>query len=369
METVKISIIGAGVVGLAIARELSDKINGDIVVFEKNESFGQETSSRNSEVVHAGIYYPKDSLKSKLCLLGNKLLYEFCKSKVIKYKNCGKIIVSTNEEEALQIKSIHEKAASIGVLGLTLLTKDDILKIEPQVYALNGIFSSTTGIIDSHGLMKILHEEAQNNGVMFAFGNEVVKIVKTSKGYAIETSKGEKILSEIVINAAGLYSDKIARITGFDVDALHYRLHFCKGDYFSISGATGMLHHLVYPVPHEKGYGLGVHTTLDLEGCVRLGPDATYVDHIYYDVDDGKREAFYSAAKTYLPFLKEEQLMPDTSGMRPKLQGLNDGFRDFVIKEESDNGFPRFINLIGIESPGLTACLAIGEYVGDLISL
>ena len=369
MDKIKVSIIGAGVVGLAIARELSEKICGDIVVFEKNAHFGQEISSRNSEVIHAGIYYPKNSLKSNLCLFGNKLLYEFCKLKGIRHKNCGKIIVSTNEQEAIQIRSIYEKSTSIGVPGLTLLTKDEIFKIEPQVYALNGVFSSTTGIIDSHGLMKILHEEAQNNGTMFAFENEVVKIVKTFEGYIIETLRGEKILSEIVVNAAGLYSDKIAKITGFDVDLLGYRLHYCKGDYFSISRASGMLHHLVYPVTHEKGYGLGVHATLDLEGCVKLGPDATYVDHIYYDVDSSKREAFYKAAKHYLPFLREEQLMPDTSGMRPKLQGLNDGVRDFMIKEETENGFPGFVNLIGIESPGLTACLAIGKHVGGIISL
>lgn len=366
MEKIKISIIGSGIIGLAIANALSEANIGDIVVFEKHDNFGQETSSRNSEVIHAGIYYPKDSLKSKLCLYGNKLLYEFCGKYDIKYKNCGKLIVSTNENEVMQIKSIYEKAISIGVPGLGLLDRNEISSLEPNIYALNAILSSTTGIIDSHGLMDILYQEAFKREVMFAFGNEVIKVIKTSDGYNIITDKGEKISSEFVINCAGLSSDKIAQMAGFDIDALKYKLYYCKGDYFSISGSSGILNHLVYPVPHEKGYGLGVHATLDLNGYIRLGPDTTYVDHIFYDVDSQKKNDFYEAAKIYLPFLKEEQLMPDTSGVRPKLQGPEDGFRDFIIREESDRGFPGFINLIGIESPGLTACLAIGKYVAAM---
>lgn len=377
MEKTGINIIGAGVVGLAIAAELSKK-HKDIVILEKETSFGQGISSRNSEVIHAGIYYPKDSFKSRLCLKGNKLLYELCRKAGIKHKKCGKVIVSTNEREALKIKSIYENAVSVGVPELRLLTKEEIKALEPNVFALNGIFSGSTGIIDSHGLMNCLYNQAQANGVIFAFSNEIKGIQKANKaymgeggkgqqGYIVRTAKGEEILAEYVINCAGLNSDKVAQMAGFDIDKLGYRLHYCKGDYFSIRGSKGKLDHLVYPVPHEKGYGLGVHATLDLDSFIRLGPDATYVKEISYDVDAGKRSEFYAAAKRYLPWLQEEMLAPDTAGMRPKLQGPDDGFKDFVIKEESDNGFPGFVDLIGIESPGLTACLAIAKYIADLI--
>ncbi|MEK7376843.1 MAG: NAD(P)/FAD-dependent oxidoreductase [Candidatus Margulisiibacteriota bacterium] len=366
MDKVKYAIIGAGVVGLAVAYELSKDTDGDIVVFEKYASFGQETSSRNSEVIHAGIYYPKGSLKSKLCLEGNKLLYGFCAEHGVKHKKRGKIIVSTNEEEEKELVEIHRNAIEIGVRGLSLLTAEEIKSIEPDVFALNGIYSETTGIIDVHGLMRKLFDQAQGNGVMFSFGNEITGIKKEKEGYVLKTERGDDIFSEKVINCAGLFSDRIAGIAGFDVDILKYRLHYCKGDYFTISEENNRLSHLVYPVPHDKGYGLGVHATIGLSGRIRLGPDTTYVDEISYDVDPAKAGDFYSAAKKFLPWLKKESVVPDTSGIRPKLQGPNDGIKDFVIKEESDNGFPGFVNLIGIESPGLTSCLAIANLVSSL---
>lgn len=367
VEKVKAAIIGAGVIGLAVAERLSRQIDGDVIVFERHEKFGQETSSRNSEVIHAGIYYSKNSLKSTLCLRGNKMLYEFCIANGIKYNRCGKIIVSTNMEEAEKIKAIYANAVSVGVPDLKLLNKEEIKELEPNIYALNGIFSGSTGIIDSHGLMSCLYNKSKDNGVMFAFKNEVGLIGKNKEGYIINIVDGDKILSEIVINCGGLFSDKIAKTAGFDIDKLGYSIYFCKGDYFSINGSTGKLKHLVYPVPHEEGHGLGVHATLDLQGYIRLGPDANYVDAINYDIDAGKRKYFYESAKNYLPWLKESALMPDTSGIRPKLQGLGEGIRDFIIREESDNGFPGFINLIGIESPGLTASLAIGEFIRNLV--
>jgi L-2-hydroxyglutarate oxidase LhgO len=298
------------------------------------------------------------------------LLYELCQKAEIKHKKCGKIIVSTNEREAVQIKGIYENAIALGVPELKFLTKEEIKRLEPEIYALNGILSGSTGIIDSHGLMGYLFRKAQSNGVMFAFGQGVTGLEREKEGkegYIILTEKGEAIEAKNVINCAGLGSDKIAKMAGFDIDKLGYRLHYCKGDYFSITGSKGKLNHLVYPVPHEKGYGLGIHATLDLDGFIRLGPDATYVKEISYDVNAGKRKEFYAAAKNYLPWLKEELLVPDMAGMRPKLQGPDDGFRDFVIREESKNGFPGFINLIGLESPGLTASLAIGKFVKQLI--
>ncbi|MDD5593449.1 MAG: NAD(P)/FAD-dependent oxidoreductase [Candidatus Margulisbacteria bacterium] len=375
MAKIRCAIIGAGVIGLAAAEALTRKLEGDIVIFERREKFGQETSSRNSEVIHAGLYYPKNSLKSRLSLLGNKMLYELCRTAGIKHKKCGKIIVSTNEQEAAKIKAIYENAVAVGVPELSLLSRQEVIDLEPNVSALSGVYSGSSGIIDSHGLMEYLYLQARENGVMFAFGQEVTGIDREEQGgggrsrdgFLIKTKEGETISAEYVINCAGLSADRLAEIAGLDIDKLGYRLHYCKGDYFSVAGSQDMINRLVYPVPHEKGYGLGVHATLDLNGFVRLGPDATYVKEISYDVDPGKRPAFYRAAKTYLPWLKEEMLSPDTAGIRPKLQGPDDGFRDFIIQEESANGLPGFVNLIGIESPGLTASLAIGQWLADLI--
>jgi len=245
--------------------------------------------------------------------------------------------------------------------------KDAVKTLEPDICAFNAIYSATTGIIDSHALMSYLFNEGQRHGVMFAFSNEVTGLKKTSEGYLIAAG-GDEFLSTIIINSAGLGADKIAALAGLDIDRLGYRLHYCKGDYFSISGSKGKLSHLVYPVPHEKGHGLGVHATLDLEGYIRLGPDTTYIKELNYDVEPRKGSDFYQAAKKYLPWLGERMLLPDTAGIRPKLQGPDDGFRDFVIQEESANGLPGLINLIGIESPGLTSCLAIARQVKGSIT-
>ena len=226
MDKVKYSIIGAGVAGLAIAYELSKNSDSDIVVFEQNPSFGQETSSRNSEVIHAGIYYPKGSLKSRLCLEGNKLLYEFCAKNGVNHKKCGKIIVSTNEKEKQKLIEIHRNTIEIRAPGLSLVTAEEIKDIEPEVFALSGIYSETTGIIDVHGLMQNLFDLAQKNGVMFSFGNEITGIKKEKEGYVLKTTQGDAVLSEKVINCAGLFSDKIAHLAGFDIGKLKYKLHY-----------------------------------------------------------------------------------------------------------------------------------------------
>ena len=367
MDKVKYAVIGAGVVGLAIARELSLRSDGDVVVLEKNPAFGQETSSRNSEVIHAGLYYPPNSLKSVLCRSGNKMLYDFCTTEDIPFSRCGKLVVSTNDTEAQKISSIYDNAVKAGVPALELIDKQSVQRLEPSIYAINAMLSNTTGIIDSHSLMKKLHDKAISGDAMFSFSTQVKAISRTADGYVISYGE-EEILAENVINSAGLFSDKIAQIAGLDIDALGYTLYHCKGDYFSVACESNKLKRLVYPVPHEKGHGLGVHATLNLAGFIRLGPDTEYVEKIRYDIDALKSKDFYNAAKTYLPWIKEDMLAPDTSGMRPKLQGPVDGFRDFVIKEESDNGLPGFVNLIGIESPGLTGCLAIAKMVSKLLA-
>ena len=367
MDKIKYAVVGAGVIGLSVAYELSGRSDGDIAVFEKNTGFGEETSSRNSEVVHAGIYYPKGSLKSRLCMEGNKLLYDFCDKNGVEHKKCGKLIVAVDGREAARLEDIYNNAVSMGVKGLDLIGPDEIRNIEPSVLAVKAIYSRTTGIIDSHGLMERLYELSVQRRVIFSFGNQVAGINKCNGGYIIRTSAGDELFAEKVVNCAGLYSDKVAEIAGLDADITGYRQHFCKGDYFSVSAAVGELSHLVYPVPDVKGHGLGIHATIDLSGRIRLGPDADYVEHINYYVDPAKRDYFYEKAKRMLPQLKKELLVPDTTGVRPKLHGPNDNVRDFVIKEESDRGFKGFVNLVGIESPGLTSCLSIGRYAARLI--
>lgn len=367
MERTKFSVIGAGVIGLSVAESISSGLKGDVVVFEKHPSFGQETSSRNSEVIHAGLYYPPNSLKSRLCIAGNRMLYEFCEQKNVPHKKCGKLLVAVDPEEDSRIKEIFENASKAGVDGIKLITGEEAKSIEPGVFCTSALLSENTGIVDSHALMESLFDSSLGKDVMFVFGSEIISIQQHPKGYILKNSNGEEVLSRYVINCSGLSCDKTAAMAGLDVDQSGYRIHYCKGDYFSVSGGKDRISRLIYPPPNIKGRSLGIHATLNISGDIRLGPDAAYVDSISYDVDAKKAPEFFVTAKRYLPWLEESMLSPDTSGVRPKLQGPDDGFRDFVIKEESEKGLPRFINLIGIESPGLTSCLAIGEQVKIMI--
>jgi L-2-hydroxyglutarate oxidase LhgO len=371
MDNTKIIIIGAGVVGLAVAFELSGRY-GDLIVVEKNDSFGQETSSRNSEVIHAGIYYPKGSLKASLCVEGRKLLYEFCTRYNVPHKKIGKLIVATNEEEAKELYALFMRGRENGVDDLCRLSTEEIREREPNVNAVAALFSPSTGIIDSHALMKTLAFRIESSGGMIAYGNKADSIKRTEDGYIVKLvdKSGEEteLFAPIVINAGGLWADKVAAIAGINDD--EYKIKFCKGDYFRVNSRKArMVRHLIYPVPTRDHVGLGTHATLDLAGEMRLGPDTSYVDEIDYSVDPSKQKIFYESVKPFLPFIEIEDLMPDTAGMRPKLQGPGEKVRDFIIREESGRGLPGFINLIGIESPGLTACLAIGKKVAGLIKL
>jgi L-2-hydroxyglutarate oxidase LhgO len=369
METYSfnITIIGAGVVGLAIAEELSRHF-GSILLLEKNESQGQETSSRNSEVIHAGIYYPEGSLKASLCVEGRKLLYEDCQKRGIRHHRIGKLIVATNEGEEEALYTLLGKAHANGVDDMLLLSGRVVHSMEPEVSATAGLLSPSTGIIDSHGLMRSLFVGSTENGVTAVFRSAVTGARFDGSRYDLEVNSGEyRVSSRIVVNSAGLQSDLVATMPGIDIDREGYRLKLCKGSYFSASPPP-RIHHLVYPVPTPKHEGLGVHATIDLGGRVRFGPDVEYVDVIDYRVDEGKRDAFHASILTYLPFLAKDSLNPDMSGIRPKLQGPGEDIRDFVIRQESRLGLPGWVNLIGIESPGLTACLAIARRVANLIA-
>lgn len=369
MEKVNITIIGAGVIGLAIARELS-KHYQDIFVIERNSTFGQETSSRNSEVIHAGIYYPGDSLKAKTCIEGKFLLYAFCLEHGVAHKKIGKVIVAIDKSEVKDLESLLNNGLDNGVRDLIFLSKVQLKKFEPHVEAEAAIYSPSTGILDTHGLMKAFESQFKNNSGVIAYNTELIGIEKKRDGLEIAVEdKAEgvfKFLSRIVINAAGLYSDKIAGMVGLAKD--EFKLKYCKGDYFRVHNNKGKyIKRLVYPVPKKERAGLGIHATLDLTGSLRLGPDDEYVQRIGYDVDASKAKTFYENTRTFLPFIELKDLSPDMAGIRPKLQGRGEAFRDFIIKDETDSGVEGFINLIGIESPGLTASLAIARQVKALV--
>ena len=366
----EITIIGAGVIGLAIA-EKATEVYSDVFVIEKYTTFGQETSSRNSEVIHAGIYYPGGSLKAKLCVEGKTLLYDYCRKHEIPFKNCGKLIVATDEKEISVIDGIKKTAAGNGV-DLEVLDPDQIQKLEPEIFALKALWSPTTGIIDSHSLMKRFEINTINNGGQIVYGTVVTGIRNTGNGYEITVTDADKRIysftTRIVINAAGLFSDKVSEMAGMKDERL--TIHFCKGEYFRITPPKNkLLNRLVYPVPHTNLEGIGIHVTVDMGGGVRLGPDVTYLGSnvLDYKVDAGKQEAFWKSARKFLPFLEPGDIAPEMAGIRPKTQKEGEPVRDFYIREESDRGNKGFINLIGMESPGLTSCISIAKHVISLI--
>ncbi|CAG8531956.1 7854_t:CDS:1 [Paraglomus brasilianum] len=391
-------IIGGGIIGLAIAERLSRNRHRSTLLVEKNANLGEETryvaklilniypiqtnsfllpietiSSRNSEVIHAGIYYPENFLKTRLCIRGKNLLYELCQSTlVIPFRRVGKWIVSRNDSESEYLESLKKTADKLGV-DTYFVSRSERERQEPDVNAHEALCSPTTGIIDSHALMGYLATKIKENGGDIALKAKVGSISKNEDGgYLVNVSSpGTQavIRSENVINAAGLYSDKIANMI---LPGHVYRLYYAKGHYYCYSGLSDIkVNRLIYPVPERHIVGVGTHLTLDLSGAIRFGPDVLYVDTPDdYDIvdDNGERtEQVWKAVTSYLPKIKKEKLYPGYTGIRPKLQGPGEGFRDFVIKEESDHGLNGFINLVGIESPGLTASLAIAEMVEGIL--
>jgi L-2-hydroxyglutarate oxidase LhgO len=369
LTEINVAIIGAGVIGLATACEVAQGEKG-VFVLEKNRTFGLETSSRNSEVIHAGIYYPEDSLKAKLCVEGRNLLYRLCDDHNIAYKKSGKIIVAVDENEVSWLGELYEQGRRNGIDDLVLLSRTKVKELEPNIEARAGLLSPSSGIFDSHNLLKFLYDQAREKGAEFAFGTEVVGIERAGRKYSVEIRDRDGIsafVAHTVVNCAGLYSDRIAQLVGIDIAKADYRLHYCKGEYFSLdSKYKNLISRLIYPAPDQAGHG--IHWRQALDGRVLLGPSAHYVGAIDYSVDETHKQYFYNSAKRFLPFLELEDLAPESAGIRPKLPGPGDDFRDFVITHEEKAGFPGLINLIGIESPGLTAALAIARYVGRMMS-
>ncbi len=369
MEKVDIAIIGAGVIGLSVARELSRAFK-EIIVIEKNTSFGQETSSRNSEVIHAGIYYPADSLKTKTCVEGRQLLYEFCNQNKVPHKKIGKLIVAIDKNEVGDLEGLFKKGLENGVKDLRFLSRNEIKTLEPHIEAEAAIHSPSTGILDTHSFMKNLVFQFESCGGQIAYNTELVGLDKIKDGFEVSVEdKREgvfKLSSRILVNCAGLNSDKVAGMLGLIKN--EYKLKMCKGDYFRVhNNKAKFINRLIYPVPKEGRRGLGIHATLDLAGGLRLGPDDEYVDKIVYDIDGSKKKIFYESVSAFLPFIQLDDLAPDTSGIRPKLQGPKESFRDFIIQDEASNGLSGFINLIGIESPGFTSALSIARIADRMV--
>lgn len=369
MADTPLTIVGAGVVGLAVAARLGPRFP-ELVVLERHERHGTETSSRNSEVIHAGMYYPTGTLKARLCVRGNRLLYELCERLEIPHRRTTKLIVATAPGDRGELEQLLALGHANGV-ELSMLTGEECRRLEPAVPAVAGLFSPTTGIVSAHGLMDALLHEARRHGAILQPRAELVGVERRNRDYRLEvrTPDGvESLTSERLVNAAGLDSDTVAALAGIDVSAAGYQLHWWKGSYFAVSGAKAKLvSRLVYPPPTHVS--LGVHAVLGLDGRLRFGPDA---DHLPdrrqdYSVDETKRAGFGTAVRHLFPQIGDEDLTPDIAGIRAKLQGPGEGFRDFVIAEEWARGLPGFVSLVGIDSPGLTSALAIAEEVERLL--
>ena len=346
-------VVGAGVVGLAVGRSLA-LAGREVVVLETEPQIGMHTSSRNSEVIHAGLYYPEDSLKARLCVQGNEMLYSYCAEHQVAHNRLGKIIVAPGNEGLDRLVEIKSQAEKNGVAELTFLTIDEVRELEPEVVCGGALLSPSTGIIDSHELMMALQAEIEANGGAVVLNSEVSNLKLDGEGLAFGIG-GDEFACKTLVNSAGLRAQEFFRQLG-QVPARY----LAKAHYFAYQGKSPF-NHLVYPLP--SGGGLGIHATNDLSGAARFGPDVTWIDSINYDFDEGRKPAFVEAIRTYFPAVDADKLAPAYTGIRPKLAGEGAQFTDFNIQFQADHGVPGLVNLYGIESPGLTACLAIGEYL------
>ncbi len=361
MERVDAVVIGAGVVGLALARHLA--LQGrEVVVLEAEDRIGTGISSRNSEVIHAGIYYPAGSLKARLCVAGNRALYAYCAAHGVNHRCCGKLIVATDGTQVEALRQLRGRAEANGLADLQWLEAAEALALEPRLRCRAALLSPSTGIVDSHGLMRALRIEAEAHGATVVLKSPVVGGREREGGLEVDVGGAEpmSLQAERVFNCAGLGAVALAH--GFE-GANHESLpplprQFAKGSYFSLAGAAPFSR-LVYPVPSQGG--LGVHLTLDLAGQARFGPDVEWVEREDYDVESHRADSFYAEVRRYWPELPDGALQPAYAGIRPKLHGPGELAPDFLVQREDDHGVHGLVNLLGIESPGLTACLALAE--------
>lgn len=364
IETVDTVVVGAGVVGLACARMLA-RSGREVLIIEQHKSFGTEISSRNSEVIHAGIYYPRGSKKAALCVRGKKLLYDFCEEYQVPHKRIGKLIVATTLEQLSGLENVQRYAEGNGVADLLLLGADEAKEYEPEITCFGAILSPSTGIIDSHAFMLALLGDAERHGAIMVLGSQVVGGRVGPEGILLEVRGEEHIAlrARYVVNAAGLGASFVAQsIHGIPLSSVPDNF-YAKGNYFSLAGKAPFSR-LIYPLP-EPG-GLGVHLTLDLAGQAKFGPDVEWVKEVDYKVDPNRSQKFYNAIRAYWPSLRDDSLIPAYAGIRPKIVGPGVSDADFMIQTDKDHGVKGLVNFFGIESPGLTASLAIAEHVNAL---
>lgn len=367
-EKIDCAVIGAGVVGLAIGRALA--LQGhEVMVLEAASLIGSEISSRNSEVIHAGIYYPPGSRKAEFCVAGKSALYHYLKERGLEYRKCGKLLVATNSDQVKKLRSIKINAERNGVNDLVGLSKQDVLTLEPECCCESALLSPSTGIIDTHGFMLSLQGDIEAAGGMVILNAHVVNTQATEDGLVLRVeAQGETMAlqARTMINSAGLSAPEIARsMKGFPQSLVPDQF-YAKGNYFSLS-TKAPFNHLIYPVPDESA-GLGIHLTLDLSGQARFGPDVEWVDHLDYDVDSDRAQMFYPAIRRYWPGLPDGSLLPGYAGIRPKIQAPGKPAEDFMIHGPGDHGIAGLVHLFGIESPGLTSSLAIGDHVAKILN-
>jgi L-2-hydroxyglutarate oxidase LhgO len=356
-------VIGAGVVGLAIARELTQR-KRDVIVIEKEDIFGSITSTRNSGVIHAGIYYDAGTMKAKLCARGNRALYAYCEKKNIPHLNVGKFVVATSKDEASKLESIYNKAAENNVVGISRVSKEYVNNKEPLVICHEALEVTSTGIVDQQSLMRSYIGDFEDNGGMIAYNTKIISIESIGDKFKIITNDKTEIIANSIINAAGLEAHNIAKlINGFNQKFIP-KIYYAKGNYFETNKKLG-IKHLIYPVPTEAS--LGLHLGLDMSMQMRFGPDVEWVNEINYTVDPNRIDLFHEDIIKYLPDIKKEDLHPGYSGVRPKLKGKGEGKSDFMIQSSKEHGMENLVNLFGMESPGLTSSLVIADYVADLI--
>ena len=367
-DAVDCVVVGAGVVGLAVARALA-LAGREVMVLEREATIGTGTSSRNSEVIHAGIYYPQGSLKARLCVRGRSLLYAYCSERGIAHHRCGKLIVANTASQVRGLPGIQARAEANGVHDLKWLSRAEALAQEPALECLAALLSPSTGIVDSHALMLSLQGDLEHAGGLVACHIGVDSLRASGAGIEVLMQDGTVLLARSVVNAAGLHACQIAGYTQ-GLDPVHApRAWYAKGSYFTLSGRSPFAR-LIYPAPDPEAHlaGLGVHLTLDLGGQAKFGPDVQWTD----DPDDlgvnpASAEGFYAAVRQYWPGLPEHALLPGYAGMRPKISGPHEPAADFRIDGPAVHGVPGLVNLLGIESPGLTSCLASGEQVAALL--
>jgi L-2-hydroxyglutarate oxidase LhgO len=353
-------VVGAGVVGLAIARALA--LSGrEVMVVEAAEGIGTGTSARNSEVIHAGIYYPAGSLKAKLCVQGRHMLYAYCAEKGVAHKRLGKLIVATSKDEIAKLDDILSKARINGVDDMELLTAAQAQALEPALFCTAALLSPSTGIIDSHGLMLAYQGDAENAGAQCVFHTPLLSgEVRSDGGFNLQFGGADamQLSCNVLINASGLHAPTLARkIRGVPESSIPTE-YLCKGSYFTLQGRAPFTR-LIYPTPHHAG--LGVHLTLDLGGQAKFGPDTEWIDKVDYDIDPSRCDGFYEAVRTYWPGMPDASLAPGYTGIRPKISGPHEPAADFMIVGPATHGIPGLVNLFGIESPGLTSSLAIAQ--------